>query len=712
MSLSSSVIDPSHGARRSTAVAIMFSIIAFSVADAAPALAVFSCAAVLVLHRLGTNSRLMQMPRWALNVLLLVVAGFAATRWMGDDLGVSSFARFLIAILLVKLLDRKKARDEGQLLTLAAFLALATALTNVGLLVGLMLLLFVPVLIDATVRVQLMVARESGTEMVPGFGERVPMKRLSLVATVGVTLLSMIVFVLVPRQLFEGRMGEFGGRLGSGTTTGFADQVSLGGMGIISVSQEPVFDLRLEDSQGNALGGAGQVQYLRGAVLDVYSNGRWTASDNADRGRRVDVVPGIPTAIGTPPLSEIGQVVQHVVVRRADRVEQVLFAVWRPYQVQVSESGVLRQKNSGVLRATMGSGKLSYTIWSSRLDSRRSQRTRQFVEPMDLPRINEFARRVLIEGEIDPDPEQRSVEQDGRAARLLEEAVRNSAVYTLNQPPVPVDTDPTEWFLFDAKRGHCEYFASALAVMCRAVGIDARVVAGYVAMEFNPASGHYLVRESNAHAWVEAAIGGGVWLTLDPTPPADLRAIHTPSPTLWSRLSSMLQAAEYAWVTRVVDFGGGSTAARVNRETGDAGSESGSAEPVTVQSVLTLGLAGLLIAAALMLLRGRRLRAASQWPAALVGPWTKAEQTLRKAGMGRPSWRPLREHAQVVRTTSNEAGDILDQLIQTLYNAKYGLAAPEPADVTAFRDGVDRLQRVLASSRTNTTGAKRPDSPE
>jgi transglutaminase-like putative cysteine protease len=76
---------------------------------------------------------------------------------------------------------------------------------------------------------------------------------------------------------------------------------------------------------------------------------------------------------------------------------------------------------------------------------------------------------------------------------------------------------PLDWFLFEGKRGHCEYFASALAMLLRTVGIPARVATGFSLAAPNPVTGYYEVRALDGHAWVEAFIDGQ-WLMLEPTP--------------------------------------------------------------------------------------------------------------------------------------------------------------------------------------------------
>jgi hypothetical protein len=76
---------------------------------------------------------------------------------------------------------------------------------------------------------------------------------------------------------------------------------------------------------------------------------------------------------------------------------------------------------------------------------------------------------------------------------------------------------PLDWFLFEGKQGHCEYFASALAMLLRVVGIPSRVATGFSLTAPNPVTGYYEVRALDGHAWVEAFIDGQ-WLMLEPTP--------------------------------------------------------------------------------------------------------------------------------------------------------------------------------------------------
>ncbi len=103
--------------------------------------------------------------------------------------------------------------------------------------------------------------------------------------------------------------------------------------------------------------------------------------------------------------------------------------------------------------------------------------------------------------------------------------------------------DPVEDFLFEHREGHCEFFASALALLGRAAGIPTRVVTGYRVAERSPLGGYYIVREQNAHAWVEAYIPGAGWRTFDATPGAEVPQNRYHSASWGAALSDWIAAA-------------------------------------------------------------------------------------------------------------------------------------------------------------------------
>ncbi|MBM3941062.1 MAG: transglutaminase domain-containing protein [SAR202 cluster bacterium] len=103
--------------------------------------------------------------------------------------------------------------------------------------------------------------------------------------------------------------------------------------------------------------------------------------------------------------------------------------------------------------------------------------------------------------------------------------------YELNIPAPPPGADGVDWFLFSLKKGYCDYYASAMVVMLRSIGIPARFVVGYTQGEYDPATGTYLVRERNYHAWPEAYFPGYGWVPFEPTPGNAVEFEGTPRET-------------------------------------------------------------------------------------------------------------------------------------------------------------------------------------
>ena len=134
-------------------------------------------------------------------------------------------------------------------------------------------------------------------------------------------------------------------------------------------------------------------------------------------------------------------------------------------------------------------------------------------------------------------------------ARALESYLRKTYGYTLELPQTE-PSQPLSDFLFHRKKGHCEYFASSMAVMLRTLGIPSRVVTGFAGGVYNPISKWYVIRASDAHSWVEAYLPHLGWTTFDPTP-ADP---NPPKTSLFARLGFYVDAAEVFWQDWVLNY--------------------------------------------------------------------------------------------------------------------------------------------------------------
>src|SRR6266567_825073 len=133
-------------------------------------------------------------------------------------------------------------------------------------------------------------------------------------------------------------------------------------------------------------------------------------------------------------------------------------------------------------------------------------------------------------------------------AVAIENYLRTRFTYTLKLTGRPGD-HPLAHFLFETRAGHCEYFASAMAIMLRTLGIPTREVNGFLPGEYNDLGGDYIVRASDAHSWVEVYFPGMDWQTFDPTPAAPEGAT-----TLLSRLGKYADWLEITWSEWVIGY--------------------------------------------------------------------------------------------------------------------------------------------------------------
>jgi hypothetical protein len=157
--------------------------------------------------------------------------------------------------------------------------------------------------------------------------------------------------------------------------------------------------------------------------------------------------------------------------------------------------------------------------------------------PHDVdPRVRELAREVT-----------QSAPSNYARARAIESYLKTKFGYTLELPGVR-SRDPLAYFLFERKKGHCEYFASSMTVMLRTQGIPARVVNGFRGGEYNDLTGSYIVRESDAHSWVEAYFPEFGWVTFDPTPAGP--AVSSG----WGRLALYMDAAGEMWREWIINY--------------------------------------------------------------------------------------------------------------------------------------------------------------
>ena len=162
-------------------------------------------------------------------------------------------------------------------------------------------------------------------------------------------------------------------------------------------------------------------------------------------------------------------------------------------------------------------------------------RARYTALPNDVPaRVHALARQAAgLDGGATPGGATPSPYEQARAI----ETFLHQYPYTLDLPPPPADVDIVDYFLFDLQKGFCDYYASAMVVMARSVGLPARLAAGFLQQPADDA-GVQTIRQINAHSWAEVYFAGYGWVEFEPTTafaataaPAAPAAPGQPAPT-------------------------------------------------------------------------------------------------------------------------------------------------------------------------------------
>jgi hypothetical protein len=193
---------------------------------------------------------------------------------------------------------------------------------------------------------------------------------------------------------------------------------------------------------------------------------------------------------------------------------------------------------------TLSTRPYGYGAWRVLL---RGEPIAEELDEESLELIDELYQRTLALAEIDK-----------TIAQQIIDYLRQNHTYNVKIPPLPaVDEDeeyypdPIEVFLADkGGEGNCEYFSSAMVMLCQALGLRARLAVGYLAQEYIPESDYYLVRQRDAHSWVEIYTADRDWMPYDPTPPISVLPEDKSGFMMAGalrRLSAYLEGLQYNW---------------------------------------------------------------------------------------------------------------------------------------------------------------------
>ncbi|HVC78483.1 MAG TPA: DUF3488 and transglutaminase-like domain-containing protein [Candidatus Micrarchaeaceae archaeon] len=263
----------------------------------------------------------------------------------------------------------------------------------------------------------------------------------------------------------------------------------------------------------------GAPAYWRGLVFDTYQNGQWTAS----RTNFTTFQPYIqPRFLPPAPANNLGTFAQ--VFRVVRTLPGVLSAAY-PIQSLYAPVTSLRRDAYGtfrtpdVLRAGQTYSVVSYlpNLSPQALEPDSAypgavpapENNAEYLNADALSARAAALAQAAVEGHTGSEFDQ---------VMALTTYLQQNFRYSLQLGPVPAGRDPVDWFLFDAKIGYCEQFATAETLMLRSLGIPARLATGYSTGDYNSVLNESIVREHDAHAWVEVWFAGHGWVPVDPSP--------------------------------------------------------------------------------------------------------------------------------------------------------------------------------------------------
>ena len=327
-----------------------------------------------------------------------------------------------------------------------------------------------------------------------------------------------IFFMVLPRapQRFIGKSHVRGIK-----TIGFSEKVDFGSLGEIKLDQTVV--LRIEMDRP-----VRPPYYWRGIAMDTFDGVSWR---NTTREKSRILKTGEKFLLS--PYDKAQAVEQRIYLEPID--SDVIFGLSRIAVVQADTFSLSVDNADGLTMPGKLSRRLKYTVFSDTAGGYKGR-----IDPRNL-RLPDGMERIIGLAEV---VTQKAL-NDAEKAFAIEAYLKNNFVYSLTISSPPSGMSVLENFLFNTKTGFCEHYASSMVVMLRGLGIPSRVVNGFYGGEQNEYGNYLIVRQSDAHAWVEALIGGE-WKRFDPTPAVVQQKPHA--------LSLLLDSLRLQWTRYVVGF--------------------------------------------------------------------------------------------------------------------------------------------------------------
>ncbi len=493
-------------------------------------------------------------------IVLALPLFYLVWRWQiftptgGETWIAGILARMILSLAAIKLLQKKSDRDWIFLYLMSFFEVLLAAGLSISALYLGSFLAYLLVMVCAIIAFEIRKTSRFVEDSIAGVKPDkkaleseakpllLPIRRLPSTAValiVVIIALAMPLFFMLPRV---GGAGFGGNQGGLETSSGFSDTVRLGGIGSIQQNDAVVMRVKLEGKSDADSG-----LYFRGIALDTFDNRSWSKSKSGKESFvKIENDPiRLDYASSRENLS-----VQTIYLEPLDT--SVLFGLPKIVGIQGNFS-ILYKDVYGAISYSRNYERISYKVVSDRnlptaaqLRSDDKPYTAEVQNYRNLPpkydlRIAQLATEVVSNSKNRYDK-----------AQAVESYLQNSFGYTLEQKAS--GDEPLADFLFNIREGHCEYFATAMAVMLRSQGIATRIVNGFHGGEYNDTAEVTIVRQRNAHAWVEVYFPReNVWVPFDPTPSAG-QGGGTSATGIAGAVTKYLEALETFWIQYFVAF--------------------------------------------------------------------------------------------------------------------------------------------------------------
>lgn len=518
-----------------------------------------------------------------LAVLLSLLWILIEWNWL-DRPGVLIIADFILLLSCCKLFEPRRWRDLALLWVISLMMLLVAGVISAELAFPISLAGFVT--LGPYVGMLLHLERErERVYQGCGTGGRAPsrtafraaagsLRGLSIGIGAACLLLGVGFFLLFPR--FSGRSTAFLGP--ARTLTGFAANTNLDPINPIGESNQVV--MRVEVTRDGEPVSAGEhTPYLRGYARNMYLRvpppptrpqrrsyawpQRYPPPFRDIRLARDDEITDLlPAAPEPDPQNELRY---DIVLERRQRTR--LFAPFPPLALYSPQLSTVRkylddQSLRGIPRSRFRRGPLRYSVWtpasvaqdlSESLAAERRQLGPPSAPAPEFIPVGEPVREYAVS--LWRDAGEPDINEPAERSRLLDYITAHLRTtrfeYTLNVPQRPDDSEPVEHFLFTSRSGHCEIYATTMAVICHILDIPARYVSGFVATDYNQVADCFIVRQKDAHAWVEAYVPGRDWVTYDPTP---MLVEEMQTGSWWETLADYLDYWRLQWIRMVVSY--------------------------------------------------------------------------------------------------------------------------------------------------------------